>query len=74
VSVLILVEEDCNYLGVGLAEVDAARIQKAMGLNMATVSVGEGDVPVRIDSDDAGESKEYGLESDRYVRWLLGEI
>jgi hypothetical protein len=26
-------------------------------------------VPVRIDGDDAGESKEYSLESDHYACW-----
>ena len=59
------VDKGCDYLGVGLAEVDTARIYKAMGLDLTAISVGEGDVPVRIDGDDAGgESKEYGLESD----------
>lgn len=40
-----------------------------MGLDLTAVSVGEGDAPVRIDDDDAGESKEYGLESDHYTCW-----
>jgi len=41
-----------------------------MGLDLSAVGVGEGYVPVRIDGDDAGESKEYGLESDHYACWV----
>jgi len=38
-----------------------------MGCDLTAVSVFEDDAPVRIDGDDAGESKEYGLDSDHYA-------
>ena len=38
-----------------------------MGLYLTAVSVGEGNVPVRVDDDDAGEGKEYSFESDHYA-------
>jgi len=41
-----------------------------MGCDLTAVSVGVGDAPVCIDGDDAGESKEYGLDSDHYACWL----
>ena len=70
VGVDVVFEIDGDDLGVGLPEVDTARIDKAMGCDLTAVSVGEGGAPVRIDGDDAGESKEYGLDSDHYACWL----
>jgi hypothetical protein len=55
VSVLLLKKTDRS--GVGLAEVDTVQIKKTMGLNLIALSVGEGDVPVSIHGDGAGESK-----------------
>jgi len=66
VGVNVVVEVNCYYVRVGLAEVDTTRVEESMGRHLAAVSVGERDVPVCVDGDDAGESKEYSLESNHY--------
>ena len=54
---VVVVEESCAYLGVGLAEVDTAHIYKAMELDLTALSIGEGDVPVRICANTCHTSK-----------------
>jgi len=69
VGVNVVVEVECGYGRVGLAEVDTTGVDESMGRHLAAISIGEREVPVRIDGDGAGESKEYSLESNHYNCW-----
>jgi len=70
VGVNVVVEVDCGYGRVGLAEVDTTGVDESMGCYLAAVSVGERDMPVCVDGGDAGESKEYSLESNHFNCWV----
>lgn len=66
VGVDVVVEVECFYVRVGLAEVDTTGVKESVGRHLAAVSEGKRDVPVCVDGDDTGESIEYSLESNHY--------
>jgi len=70
VGVNVVVEVNCFYVRIGLAEVDTTGVNKSMSCHLAAVSIGERDMPVCVDGNDAGESKEYSFESNHYNCWV----
>jgi len=66
VGVDVVFEVECFNVRVGLAEVDTTGVAESVGRHLTAVSEGERDVPVSVDGDDAGESKEYSLHSDHF--------
>ena len=61
VGVDVFFEVKCFYGRVSLAEVDTTGVEESMGRYLAAISVGKRQVPVCVDGDDAGESKECSL-------------